>query len=295
VSLPRLLLVDDSQAILAYETASLSEHYAIVTATNGRDALQRLRESSVDAVLLDLSMPEMDGDAVLHTMKGDAELRDIPVIIVSTEQHRADACLEAGAAAYLPKPIRADDLRVLVGRILEDAARRAETETLGVLFLAIADVRFGILLHDVRAVVLFPGTTSVAVDGTDPCEVFDFHGEMVCVLDLATRLRIEHRSPPVDRHIVVLESTEHGLGEPRVLFGVCADEVLQPDLFRPHGARHVDTGPFASSGAVVAVVATERGPMPVADPFRLFSSESLARAPDAIRRSHVGSAGVPPP
>jgi CheY-like chemotaxis protein len=295
VSLPRLLLVDDSQAILAYESASLSEHYAILTATNGRDALQRLRESSVDAVLLDLSMPEMDGDAVLHTMKGDAELRDIPVIIVSTEQHRADACLEAGAAAYLPKPIRADDLRALVGRVLEEAARRAETLTLGVLVLAIADVRFGILLDDVRAVVLFPGTTSVAIESDDSCEVFDFHGEMVCVLDLPTRLRVEHRSVPVDRHIVILESKEHGVGQPRVLFGVSLDEVLQPDLFRPQDARPIGTGQLAESGAIVAVVLTERGPMPVADPFRLFSSESLARATDAIRRSHVGAAGVRAP
>src|SRR6185436_7805594 len=88
VSLPHLLLVDDSEAILAFERAALSSHYAVSTALNGAEALEKVRQIRPAAVLLDLSMPEMDGDEVLRRMKADRELSYIPVVVVSSEKHR---------------------------------------------------------------------------------------------------------------------------------------------------------------------------------------------------------------
>jgi CheY-like chemotaxis protein len=110
VSLPSLLLVDDSDAILALERAILSGHYTIHTASNGREALEKVGRLHPEAVLLDLSMPEMDGDEVLQRMKADPSTSGIPVIIISSESSRAEACLALGAELFLAKPFRADEL-----------------------------------------------------------------------------------------------------------------------------------------------------------------------------------------
>src|SRR4051812_49619253 len=83
VSLPHLLLVDDSESVLAFEKAALAGHYVVSTAVNGREALTKVAQLRPAAVLLDLSMPEMDGDEVLAQMQQDPQLAGIPVIIVS--------------------------------------------------------------------------------------------------------------------------------------------------------------------------------------------------------------------
>ncbi|HYZ90574.1 MAG TPA: response regulator, partial [Myxococcales bacterium] len=123
MSLSHLLLVDDSEAVLAFEKAALSGHYQVSTAANGREALVKLLELKPAAVLLDLSMPEMDGDEVLARMRADPQLTRIPVIIVSSEKQRAEACLRAGARAFLAKPVRAQDLLPLVDRVLAECRR----------------------------------------------------------------------------------------------------------------------------------------------------------------------------
>src|SRR5579863_6021852 len=102
--MPRVLLVDDSETALAYGRAALSERYAISVATDGVEGLAAIRSQRPAAVVLDLSMPRMDGEEVLAAMLADPELRRIPVIVLSAEADRAQACLRAGAVAVLPKP-----------------------------------------------------------------------------------------------------------------------------------------------------------------------------------------------
>ena len=137
MSLPSLLLVDDSDAILALERAILTGHYTLHTASNGREALEKVGRVAPAAVLLDLSMPEMDGDEVLQRLKADPATQDIPVIIISSEKARAEACLGLGAEAFLAKPFRAEDLLAKVGEALASARRRARTGALLVLRLAV--------------------------------------------------------------------------------------------------------------------------------------------------------------
>ena len=143
MSLPHLLLVDDSEAVLAFEKAALAGHYLVSTAVNGRDALLKVAQLRPAAVLLDLSMPEMDGDEVLARMRQDPQLAQIPVIIVSSEKQRAEACLSAGARAFLGKPIRAQDLLPLVGQVLEEARREQRAGNLAVLFVIAGGVELG--------------------------------------------------------------------------------------------------------------------------------------------------------
>lgn len=80
--------------------------HTVHAAHNGRDALKQLETIAVDIVLLDLSMPEIDGKTVLTTLKADPALRSIPVIVISGEQdvNSVLECIELGADDYLFKP-----------------------------------------------------------------------------------------------------------------------------------------------------------------------------------------------
>ncbi|MGA4880760.1 response regulator [Streptomyces lydicamycinicus] len=77
------------------------------TSENGLEALQMLRESDFDVVLLDILMPGMDGYATLEVMKHDQRLSRTPVIMMSAvgDLDSVVRCLEMGAEDYLPKPL----------------------------------------------------------------------------------------------------------------------------------------------------------------------------------------------
>src|SRR5207245_7592039 len=82
---PALLVVDDNDDNRYTLTRRLTrEGYSnLTTATNGREALDLLQAKSFDLILLDIMMPDMNGYEVLERMKAGAELRNIPVIMIS--------------------------------------------------------------------------------------------------------------------------------------------------------------------------------------------------------------------
>jgi len=100
----------------------------LTTANDGRQALELLRSKKFDLVLLDIQMPEMTGYEVLEHLKADAELRHVPVIMISAvgDQESVVRCIELGAEDYLPKPFDATLLRARVGACLEKKALRDE-------------------------------------------------------------------------------------------------------------------------------------------------------------------------
>ena len=102
----RILVVDDNRMNRIKLSRSLEQQgYAVGLAEGGEQALDMLRAEPFDVVLLDIVMPGMDGYAVLERIKGDAALRDIPVIVISAldEIESAVRCIEMGAEDYLPK------------------------------------------------------------------------------------------------------------------------------------------------------------------------------------------------
>ncbi|MBA3776956.1 MAG: SpoIIE family protein phosphatase [Betaproteobacteria bacterium] len=104
--------------------------YAVATAENGRQALERLRADTFDLVLLDIMMPEMDGYEVLQRLKADEALRPIPVIMISalSELDSVVRCIGMGAEDYLPKPFNPTLLKARIGACLEKKrARDRET------------------------------------------------------------------------------------------------------------------------------------------------------------------------
>ena len=118
----RLLVVDDNKVNRLLLARGLEQQgHQVDLAENGRVALEMLRASSYDLVLLDLRMPEMDGYQVLGQLTGDVDLRDIPVIITSAldELDEVARCIEMGAEDYLTKPLNPVLLKARIGSSLE--------------------------------------------------------------------------------------------------------------------------------------------------------------------------------
>ncbi len=103
-----VLVVDDDPVTRLMLTGSLERHgHQVTTAEDGSQALGLVRSKSFDVVLLDVLMPQMDGYGVLEQLKGDPNLRHIPVVMVTSvdDVESAVRCIELGADDYLPKPI----------------------------------------------------------------------------------------------------------------------------------------------------------------------------------------------
>jgi class 3 adenylate cyclase len=119
----RLLVVDDNEDNRYTLTRRLQrEGYTdVVTAKDGREALELVRAQRFDLVLLDIMMPEVTGYQVLEQLKKDEALRHIPVIMISSldELDSVIRCIELGAEDYLPKPFNPTLLRARIGACLE--------------------------------------------------------------------------------------------------------------------------------------------------------------------------------
>jgi chemosensory pili system protein ChpA (sensor histidine kinase/response regulator) len=110
---PLVLVVDDSLTVRKITTRFLErEGFRAIAAKDGLDALTTLADHRPAVILLDIEMPRMDGFEFTRAMKGDAALRDIPIIMITSrtaEKHRNHA-LELGVNAYLGKPYQDEDL-----------------------------------------------------------------------------------------------------------------------------------------------------------------------------------------
>lgn len=121
---PRILIVDDEPFNVDYLEQELSDFgYDLLTATNGQEALDTIRNASPDLVLLDIMMPIMDGFTVLEHSKSDPAIRDIPIIIISANSDLQSVVkgLKKGAEDYLPKPF---EPTILYARITASLERK---------------------------------------------------------------------------------------------------------------------------------------------------------------------------
>lgn len=129
----RMLIVDDNKVnrLLLSRSVELQGH-RFALAENGRVALEKLRSEPFDLLLLDIEMPELDGFAVLEQLKGDLQLRDIPVIVTSSVEGLDNIvrCIGLGAEDYLPKPVNPVLLKARIGASLEKKRLRDEQREL---------------------------------------------------------------------------------------------------------------------------------------------------------------------
>lgn len=104
----KVLVVDDTAAHLQQMKEIVSEAgYQVITATSGREAVERTRSEKPNMVFLDIVMDDLDGYGACREITQDAETKEIPVVFVSTKNQRADKIWaeKQGAKALISKPI----------------------------------------------------------------------------------------------------------------------------------------------------------------------------------------------
>jgi DNA-binding response OmpR family regulator len=146
-----VLIVDDNTVNRMLVGRALQEHgHFVETADDGEAGLRllRTRRPLFDVVLLDIMMPVMDGFETLRRMKADEDLRETPVIMISSveETDAVIRCLRLGASDYIPKPFNAMLQRALTNRVdAHLAAKRAQRRERELLRLLdeLADVTAG--------------------------------------------------------------------------------------------------------------------------------------------------------
>src|SRR3989440_6597446 len=121
---PRILLVDDEHAVqtlLAYPLRK--EGYEVVSATTGREALERFRDGRFDLVVLDVMLPQVDGFDVCRELRAKST---VPIIMLTAKAEEFDKVLglELGADDYITKPFSMREFRSRVKAVL----RRSELQ-----------------------------------------------------------------------------------------------------------------------------------------------------------------------
>jgi CheY-like chemotaxis protein len=105
----RVLIVDDDiRNIFALSTVLEEHEMDVISADNGRDAIERLRQDpDIDIVLMDIMMPEMDGMETMREIRKISSLKELPIVAVTAKAMKGDRekCIEAGAWDYLAKPV----------------------------------------------------------------------------------------------------------------------------------------------------------------------------------------------
>ena len=135
-NVPGILVVDDNDDN-RYTLQLLLEadgHERVVCVAGGEEAINLLSTEKFSLVLLDMMMPDLNGDDVLRIIKGNPDMRDIPVVMISADMdtEKVSKCIEMGADDYLAKPFNPAILRARIGAALRRASLRLlETEYLG--------------------------------------------------------------------------------------------------------------------------------------------------------------------
>lgn len=123
---PRILVIDDELQMRRLLSVGLNAyHYEIFLANNGQEGLQGVISHKPDLVILDLSLPDMDGLTVLRQLR---EWSDVPVIILSAKDQEGDKieALNLGADDYVSKPFGMGELVARIGVALRHAAKSVE-------------------------------------------------------------------------------------------------------------------------------------------------------------------------
>jgi twitching motility two-component system response regulator PilH len=113
MAIKKILIVDDVATDLKkLEDIVTQAGYIVITAANGKDAVDKARSMNPDAVLVDIIMPDMNGFQVCRAIKTDSATRNIPVVIVSSKSEKTDKVWgqEQGAAGYITKPYTPDQI-----------------------------------------------------------------------------------------------------------------------------------------------------------------------------------------
>ena len=126
----RILVVDDEPVIVKTLTKAIRRQgFDVVSAADGEEALEKVRSTNPDLVILDIQMPKLDGTEVLQRIKGSPETASLPVIMLTGKAGDEDILkgYKYGANYYIPKPFKMIEvlqgIEMMFRSIDEDASR----------------------------------------------------------------------------------------------------------------------------------------------------------------------------
>lgn len=123
-----ILLVDDNYDFIKFLSESLSKHYRVLKAMDGKQALAVLEKEDADLVVSDIMMPEMDGLELCSAIKNDIRYSHIPIILLTakaSEEHQLEG-LSVGADDYITKPFNMEVLKLRINKIIDMNVKRQE-------------------------------------------------------------------------------------------------------------------------------------------------------------------------
>jgi two-component system, NtrC family, response regulator HydG len=127
---PRVLVVDDNPEMARMLCDGLGEEYEAVAVSSGRQAIDRVSREPFDAVVTDLRMPDADGLEVLAASRAAAPERPVIVMTAFSAVDSAVESIRRGAHHYLTKPFKVEELRIFLGRALDELRVRREAKAL---------------------------------------------------------------------------------------------------------------------------------------------------------------------
>ncbi len=121
----KVLVVEDNNDLLMLMRTLLSRKYRVVTAQNGVEALEIIRQQEPDLIVSDVMMPEMDGNELTRCVKSSPEWSHLPVILLSAKTQEEDRkqSMLIGADDYITKPFRFGDLELRIDNLIENRKR----------------------------------------------------------------------------------------------------------------------------------------------------------------------------
>jgi DNA-binding response OmpR family regulator len=115
----KILVCDDDEGILDMVSFVLEDSgYEVIPERNSMNVYSQIEKEQPDLLLLDLWMPVLSGDQVLRVLKGNADTKDLPVIIISASTEGQKIAQDAGASDFLAKPFDIDQLVTRVNLML---------------------------------------------------------------------------------------------------------------------------------------------------------------------------------
>lgn len=122
----RVMLVDDDTELTQYIANELGKWYRFDVFANGRDALQALlTDKHYDVVISDIIMPVMDGIELLKRIKGNPQINDVPVVMLTSKGETVDRLqgISSGADAYMEKPFSMEELHAVIDNLVDNVRR----------------------------------------------------------------------------------------------------------------------------------------------------------------------------
>lgn len=118
---PVLLVVDDNEEMVNFISSHFEKNYEVLTASNGKEALEKMKERNVSLIICDWMMPVMDGEEFLREIRHDENYSHIPFVMLTAKTDNASKIesMKSGADAYVEKPFSISYLDARIGNLLE--------------------------------------------------------------------------------------------------------------------------------------------------------------------------------